>query len=419
MKNWTPALLPLLLLSCADNELQPPGPTTPSLQSAAVPARVVAGWSTPLELRVEADLPEGEEGLYTVLVDVQGPGLPESVVWTLADDGSAGVLVEPGPGQLERSGDNVPGDGAFTARFDADFSAETGDFTLGFRLMRGAEQQDSRSAAFARALNAAPTLIELAAPDTLASGATLLMEVIATDPDGAEDLVGVQLETTGGAMRSWSFEPAADDHWTLSVGPEIAAGQQGPTGFAVVAVDRAGQSATQDLSIVLENEPPVLDEEALQFYLQLEDESLQPIETGDTIHLYVPSFSPADVNVYGMFLPIADPQTSADIQVASWRITAIDDPLVTTSRAMTDDDGDGVYVGGISLNGDPDGYDHHVYFLLFEAEDAFATSTHQRFIRIHDFGDVAPAPPGDRLGGSLFDGTRPSGPMPAAGGFAR
>lgn len=414
MKKWTPALVPLLLLSCADNELQPPGSVTPSLQIIAAPARVVAGWPTPLELRVEAELPDAEAGRFAVQVLVDGPGLDAPRLWTLADDGSAADLASPGDGQLARSGDNVPGDGVFTARFDSGFSAELGDFALSVRLLDGGALVDSRATDFERVVDAVPTLSELAAPDTLASGATLQLNVVAVDPDGAADLVGVQLETTGGVMRSWSFAPAADDHWTLSVGPEIAAGLQGPTGFAVVAVDQAGQSASLDLSIVLENEPPVLDGEALQFFV-LGIDGFETIPTEDTIHLYVPSLSPADSNYYRMDIPISDPQTNVDLSGASWTITAVDNPAQTVTWDMSDEDGDGVYTGFISLAGRPTPYTFHVYTAEFVAEDAFGSASHQRFIELHDFVAGAPGPGGP----SSAAGAHLPPSRPAAGGFAR
>jgi len=375
LKTRLAALLPLLLLSCADNELQPPGSVTPQLLAVEAPARVVAGFGQPYELRATAELPDAAPGRFAVLAAVSGPGLADPLTWRLADDGSAAPLADPGAGQLALSGDNVPGDGVFTAAIAADFAGELGDFQLALRLLDGGSPVDSGQASIARVANSPPALSRLAAPDTLASGATLELSAVAVDPDGADDLVGVQLETVGGAVRSWSLQPANDSLWTLSAGPVLAAGFAGATPFRLVASDRAGQTAELPLEIVLENAPPVLD--AAGFALWIYDfgtESWLPHAVGDTLRLDVPA---ADLAIYNLSLPVADEQTAVDVAAVEWAIERAGTPDGEFDWNAMDDfgpelsefdfvAGDGVWSGGFQL---PAGITHPDWVLRIRAFD--------------------------------------------------
>jgi hypothetical protein len=374
MKNWTPALL-LLLLSCADNEFQAPGPVRPQLLAVEAPLRVVAGWPTSLELRAVAELPEAAPGRFGVEAEVNGPGLAAPLIWRLADDGSAAPLDEAGVGQLTHSGDNVPGDGVFTARFAAGFSEGLGDFALTLRLLDGGTVVDSGTATFARVINSPPLLSSPLVPDTLASGAILELSVAATDPDGGEDLVGVQLETATGTLRSWSLQPANDSLWTLSAGPEIAAGQQGATPFRLVATDQAGERGEWPLEIVLENEAPHLDRGGFELFLfDFGSETWLPQETGDTLRLPVPA---EDLFIFNLMLPVTDPQTGADIALVEWAIERAGTPDEDFDWVEMDDlgpeisafdrvAGDGIWSGGFQL---PAGITHPDWVLRIRARD--------------------------------------------------
>ncbi len=387
-KSWL-AVLPLFW-SCADNLPEAPLDSA-RLVALDFPDLIVMDWPDPLEFRVQAELPE--DGDWSVVLRVSGPGMA-AVDYLLLDDGDQQTLAQPGPGQADHSGDNVPGDGWFTTRLDANFSATTGSYTFRAQLLEQGAERDFREVTRERVLNRAPEIGAVLAPDTLASGVSFTLSLRASDPDGPEDLAQASLIQSGGVMRSWSFTRQEDSLFTLSVGPELAAGRQGADTLRVELLDRVGNSAQQDLVVELENGPPLVAGENLQFFQWLGDQGYQAIDTGDTIHLYAPSHSPADTNSYRLDVPVSDPQTAADLTQVTWTITN----LVTgqaTVRDMEDSDADGVYRGYFWLNGIT--YNYHYYRLDLQAFDAFHESVREeRIIQIHNAGE-SPGQPDPRL----------------------
>ncbi|MDP2362022.1 MAG: hypothetical protein Q8O14_14940 [bacterium] len=387
-KRWL-AILPLFW-SCADN-LPDPTVVDPALSAIHLPEVIVAGWPEALEFRAKASLPA--TGEWRVELRVSGPELPTPLDYLLLDDGDYLVLTDPGPGQEAQSGDNVAGDGWFTTRLAADFATGLGSFTFRFRLVGNGVERDFRQVTRERLVNRAPEVFAVEAPALLPSGGHFTATARAADPDGAEDLATVQLRQTGGGMRSWAFTPGGDSLWTVTVGPELAAGRQGPDTLRVTATDRVGHEAERSLVVDLENGPPALAGADLQFYLRLGNGGYQPLDTGDTIHLFVPSTDPADSNIYLMTIPAFDPQTLADIREVTWEITAMDNPAQTLTQSMSDPTGDGIYQAGITLAGRPVPYQYTMYFLRFLAYDQFHVSPlEERFIRIHNLNE-APGQP--------------------------
>jgi hypothetical protein len=337
-KRWLAALP--LLVSCADN-LPDAVVGEARLEDFVLPDLIVAGWPEALEVRVQADTPG--EGPWSVELRVSGPGLDTPVDFLLRDDGDYGVLTDPGPGQEPASGDNVAGDGWFTTRLSADFVSGLGDFTLRARLLRDGEEVDAWAETRTRRENLAPAILDLDGPATLASGGTFTLHLRAADPDGSEDLQGASLVQNGGVMRSWSFTRTGDSLFTVVVGPELAAGRQGPDTLAVTLQDRAGQSVAQDWVVELENGPPLLDVDAFQLWRwQDEGQTWLPEATSDTLTLLLPAAGSA---YFQLSLPVADPQTAADIQRVEWSIARTTVPfnqLVWYSMVDTGPGEDGV-----------------------------------------------------------------------------
>jgi hypothetical protein len=392
MRKWLPAILPLFW-SCADN-LPDPVTVTPQLLGIDFPTVLVADWPVPLAFRVHAAVPEGD---WSVALRVSGPG-SETRDYLLLDDGDWLAIAAPGPGQEGHSGDNVAGDGWFTALIAADFGAGTGSYTLRARLLEGADEVDFRQVSRDCVDNRAPEILAFAAPDSLPSGGTFAMTLRAADPDGQEDLLPPQLRQSGGVMRSWPFSQTSDSTWSATVGPELAAGRQGLDTLLAVAIDRVGHETAQAVPVWLENGPPGLEGAALQFYQWMGASGFQPIDTGDTIHLFVPSLDPADTNFYMMTVPAFDPQTLADLTEVTWEISPVDGP--TAPQVPMDDPlGAGLYEAYISLNGRH--YNTTRYFVRFRAFDPFHQSaTEERIIRIHNVGES----PG---GGGPLEAARP------------
>lgn len=403
MRKWLLAALPLFW-SCADN-LPDPATVTPELQAIDFPDVLVADWPHALDFRVKAVLQE--TGAWSVTLQVTGPGASGAVRdYLLLDDGDYLALDAPGPGQETHSGDNVAGDGWFTARIMPDFAAGPGTYTLRARLLEGAVEEDFRQVTRDCVSNRAPVILFVSAPDTLPSGGSFFVTLRAADPDGQEDLNTPQLRQSGGLMRSWLFVAAGDSTWTLTVGPELAAGRQGPDTLQVVVPDRVGHETDQLLPVVLENGPPTLAGEDLQFSQWMGELGFQPIDTGDTIHLFAPSLDPADTNFYRMTIPAFDPQTLADLADVTWEITPIADPP-HAQVSMFDPLGAGTYEAYISLNGVH--YTNTLYFVRFRAYDAFQQSgAEERIIRIHNVNE-SPPPGGwpGRLAGVGAAGPRP------------
>lgn len=363
-KRWLAALP--LLVSCADNL---PDATVGEARLAGfvLPDLIVAGWPEALEVRVQAETPG--EGVWTVGLRVSGPGLDAPVDYLLRDDGDYGVLADPGPGQEPASGDNVAGDGWFTTRLSADFVTGLGDYTLRARLLRDGEELDAWAETRTRRENLAPAILALDGPASLASGGTFTLHLRAADPDGMEDLQGASLVQDGGVMRSWSFTRTGDSLFTVVVGPELAAGRQGPDTLAVTLLDRAGQAASQEWVVDLENGPPTLDLDGFQLWRwQEEGQTWLPESAPDTLTLQLPAAGSA---YFQLSLSVADPQTAADIQQVEWSIarsTVPFDQLVW--YAMVDSgpgedgvdwvEGDGRYSGAFQLPWDAPVAERHL-----------------------------------------------------------
>ncbi|MFA7330196.1 MAG: hypothetical protein WC326_03895 [Candidatus Delongbacteria bacterium] len=392
-KCWL-AVLPLFW-SCADNLPEAPQDSA-RLVALDFPDVIVMDWPDPLEFRVQAELPE--DGDWSVVLRVSGPGLPD-VNYLLLDDGDQQTLAQPGPGQADHSGDNVPGDGWFTTRLGANFSAATGSYTFRAQLLEAGAERDFRQVTRERVLNRAPEILAVTAPDTLPSGASFTLNLSAADPDGPEDLLQASLIQSGGVLRSWSFVRQDDSLFTLSVGPELAAGRQGMDTLHVELLDRVGNSAQQELVVELENGPPSLTDESLAVYQVLEDLSLVEIAFSDTLHLYSPGTDPTQVHNYLFVIDASDPQSLADLTGVTWEIDPVDGSPNLPEHAMEDPTESGRFQGQFQLAGVADGtYNDNHYTFILRAFDAFHEPVQvERWIFIHNPGDGAPPPPPGRF----------------------
>ena len=355
MRKWLLAALPLFW-SCADNLLDPVT-VTPELQAIDFPVVLVAGWPHALDFRVKAVLPE--TGAWSVTLRVTGPGASGAVRdYLLLDDGDYLALDAPGPGQGTHSGDNVAGDDWYTALIAPDFADGPGTYTLRARLMSGVTEEDFRQVTRDCVTNRAPEILSVAAPVSLPSGGSFVVTLRAADPDGQVDLNTPQLRQSGGVMRSWLFAAAGDSAWTVTVGPELAAGRQGPDTLQVVAPDRVGHETSASLVVELENGAPALDRNGFELWIW--DAGLStwlPHALADTIRLNVPAI---DADFFELSIPISDPQTAADLDITEWSIarpeTGMDQliwyPLDDLGPGASDNDwiaADGRYSGGFQL----------------------------------------------------------------------
>lgn len=352
MRLWLLAALPLFW-SCADN-LPDSQSQTPELVRVETPAQFVEGWATTLEIRALAQTPE--EGDWALVMQVEANGFQED--YLLRDDGNHGALGEPAPGQETLSGDNVAGDGWFTTRLSADFSPVLGAHTLRFSLRRDGVEVDFRQVTRDRVENRAPEIIEVVAPDLLPSGGSFSASLRVYDPNGREDLLPAQLRQSGGVMRSWTFTQDGDSLWSVTVGPELAAGRQGLDTLEVVALDRVGHESVRQVVVDLENTPPVLDTAAFGLWIwDSVQEGFIPVTPVDTLRLQMPA---SDAAFFHLALPIADAQTAADLAWAQWSIARVTTPLDQVVWYEMDDLGpdheagdwvadDGVWSGAFQL----------------------------------------------------------------------
>jgi hypothetical protein len=319
MRLWLLAALPLFW-SCADNLAEPQG-QDPDLVRVEVPSEIVAGWADPLEIRAQAMTPD-EEG-WSLVMQVEALDFQEE--YLLRDDGNFGSLDAPSPGQENLSGDNVAGDGWFTTRLSADFSPVLGPHTLRFSLRRNGVEVEFRQLTRDRVENRAPEILEVVAPSQLPSGASFTASLRAIDRDGQEDLLPAQLRQSGGVLRSWDFTQTGDSLWTLTVGPELAAGRQGPDTLEVVALDRVGHESVHTLVVDMDNSAPVLDTGAFELWLwDSVEEHFVPVVPVDTLRLQMPD---SDAAFFHLALPISDAQTPVDLAWAQWSIARVTTPL--------------------------------------------------------------------------------------------
>ena len=109
-------LLPLLMMAaCADVEYSA-DPVVARIEGLNFPSHVVVDWPDAILLRVETILPEVHvPGQFSVQLSVEGPGLASPLEWFLRDDGDFYESENPPLWQYASSGDNVPGDGIFSA----------------------------------------------------------------------------------------------------------------------------------------------------------------------------------------------------------------------------------------------------------------------------------------------------------------
>jgi len=320
MRKLSLASLPLMLLSCAINTFTPI-PIQPVIDALDLPERIADNWPEPYEARVKALLPEPRDAEYEVRVSVAGPGLTNAITWILLDDGDAYLIAQPGTGQLEHSGDNVPGDGTFTALLTPDFSVEFGEFAAEVVLLEGGVEVDRRTTLFQRVHNEAPVILALEAPDSLASGDSLQVEALLGDPDGAADLARAWIHAADAPALTWTLEAVDDSLWRVLAGPEVAVGRAGAHDFRLVAEDLVGQQVSEDFSLHLENEAPDLLPEQLQFWREAGDD-WEPIAAADTIFLQIPAAGLVDS--LRITVGAEDPQTLADIDRVIWQIVPED-----------------------------------------------------------------------------------------------
>jgi hypothetical protein len=385
-------LLPLsILISCSDNAVEP-NQQAAGILGTEMPDRVTVDRPLPYIYKAELQLPVGMEDAYQLRLDLVGPSGGEVLSYQLHDDGSAFTITDPGPGQTAVSGDNVPGDGVYTAQIDASFSSQEGEFGWTLRLFENGEQISQRIGSLSRQPNELPVLFDANVPAALGSGSDLALSVKAYDPDGEGDLARVLMELGNpAAPRVLELTAMGDSLFMLETGPEVAAGFQGETALRLIAEDQTGARAMLEQTIDLENTPPVIQPGSLEMYQRLDSEPVyQQLLFEDVIHMYVPSTSPEDSVYYQMRLPIDDLQGQDDIVSARWQIEATANPDVILTVDMIDLDGEGIWVGNFSLVGRPDPYTYTHYALRFMAEDPFGQSQSEDYtLQIHNLEGLA------------------------------
>ncbi len=385
-------LLPLsILISCSDNAVEP-NQQAAGILGTEMPDRVTVDRPQPYIYKAELQLPLGLEESYQLWLELVGPDGGDALSYQLHDDGSAFTISNPGPGQAEISGDNVPGDGVYTARIAPSFSNQEGEFGWTLRLYENGDQISQRIGSLSRLPNELPVLFDANVPAALDSGTGLVLGVKAYDPDGEADLTHVLMELGNpAAPRVLELTAMGDSLFSLTTGPEVAAGFQGETALRLVAEDLTGARSELELSIDLENTPPVIHPGSLEMYQRLDSEpEYQQLLFEDVIHMYVPSTSPEDSVYYQMRLPIDDLQGQGDIVSARWQIEATANPDVVLTVDMIDLEGEGIWVGNFSLVGRPEPYTYTHYALRFMAEDPFGqTQSEDYTLQIHNLEGLA------------------------------
>ncbi len=106
-----------------------------------------------------------------------------------------------------------------------------------------------------------PTILQASAnTGVLKSGGTLSISVIATDPDGVDDLIGGVVQSISGATYASLITSAQEgtyqvdlpwDKINLTEPIEIPPGRQVSRSFVIVVFDQAGASATKTVSVLL------------------------------------------------------------------------------------------------------------------------------------------------------------------------
>ena len=375
MRKSLVLVLPVLLAACADNALAP-GSVTPSIQSIECTQRFIDSWPEPYELRLQAELPDPAQQEYSAVVSVLHIASNTTLEWTLLDDGDLLSLGEGVDGQLSHSGDNIPGDGIFTALIDPAFTELYGDFSLSFRLLADGLELASRDHDVTRVSNTAPVIDSVEMASVLASGDTLDVSVSASDSDGADDILAVQLVNTASEI-SWELFFDGDSY-TRQIGPSLAAGCQGPTDLLLQVVDHSEGLAEQQLSVDLANTPPELVEDELKLEVYNDGWELLAGAEADTLMLEIP---PEGETAYFHFcLPVVDEQTAQDLDVV--QVVFVGQSTGFTTVIPGDDAGssggnndaiagDGVYTMGFEFPGRaPDNpFANMSYELTFGAVD--------------------------------------------------
>jgi hypothetical protein len=354
-------LLPLLLFgACADNEFEPT-PTIAQILSLSTPAHIVAQWPDSILIQAETLLPTPyTPGDYALVMQVEGPGLENAIQWQLFDDGDFYEIVLEAPGQLLHSGDNVPGDGVFSALITSDFTEGLGEFSLRADLYEGSQLLSQSFASLSRVVNSAPAIHTIQAPDSLQAAQGLDLSIILSDPDGSEDLAIVRLENHLSA-REWDLTLSQDSTWALSLDASFAAGLLGTTRFYLHVEDRFAATALDSFDVDIENTPPQLDASAFQFWIfDLDDEVWNSFPVADTLRLLVPDVG--STNYYNMALPVFDARGQADLAQVEWGIAPASVAPENVTYYPMDDLGpvqsafdfianDGVWSGGFQLPG--------------------------------------------------------------------
>ncbi len=375
--------LPFLLAACADNTVAP-GSVTPAIDGIDCTQSFIDTWPEPYELRLHAQLPDPAEQEYSASVLVTHVDVGDTLEWTLLDDGDLLSLGEGVDGQLSHSGDNIPGDGIFTALIDPAFSELYGEFTLLFRLSGDDVLLASQTLAVSRNSNTPPSIDEVLVDSALASGDTLEVSATISDEDGQDDIVAVSLLNM---QTSVSWELLADDSQFVGyVGPEIAAGCQGVTQFRLEALDHSQGSAVWDLNIELENTPPSLSEADLELYVWGGNSSWELFADSsvDTMRIEIPSAG--DIFVFQFRMPVADAQTLLDIELAQVLFRGLGNGTATPIPGSYEGDtyaSEGVYELGFSIEGRDPGnpFNNMSYELTFSATDRVGGEA-QSFTRI-------------------------------------
>ncbi|MCA9783822.1 MAG: hypothetical protein KDC10_03825 [Calditrichaeota bacterium] len=354
------ALLALGLISCEDNAA-PDSVWQPAIQSVQLPTVVADNAPAPYLIRVETNPPTNPADAtgLAVHLELSGPGLSAPAIWTLMDDGGqplaagqAGVLQDPGS-----SGDNIPGDGVFSAQgladlantIGVDFSDSPGSYQLVAVLSRDGSELQRSTRTLSVGHNGRPLIQSTSLPTSLASGDSLDAHIILSDPEGNDDLQSVWLELAGQPERRWTLDMVNDSTWSRRLGPEVGARTSGPSLYRLGATDLFGQESFEELSVDVQNLPPVLTSGSLHVWQTVEGD-LQPVDFADTLKLVIPLPGQSRQVVFRA-IP-GDPQGVADILAVSLSSPILSgEPLQLLDDGVSPDllAGDGEYSGSLTL----------------------------------------------------------------------
>ncbi|HQG45088.1 MAG TPA: hypothetical protein PLG50_05480, partial [bacterium] len=249
----------MLLAGCGKRTLPtPPLAEAVALKKATLPEKLAAQQLYRIEITVS-----GAADSVRLEAAPQGSAAPERT-WSLYDDGGA---LHP------EDGDVVAFDGVFTQVLRWQPAVSGGQpYQLRFQALREGRSAGDPLEEIRRSGDlAAPVILQLNFPDSLASGfaGTRLLQALVADSSGADDVARVEVRATAAGKAAFDTmlyddgthgdDTAADGLFNLAVDKTFNARKTGAYLFTCVAVDRSGlRSGAMSTSMVMVNGVPHL-----------------------------------------------------------------------------------------------------------------------------------------------------------------